>query len=272
MPKPLFFVFLILLSSKLIFAQAFNLTAHQNALGNIKAAALDKASYGNPSSNVFYEGLSFFAGVENRFVGTDIRGFALGASYTLDQMGSFQVGINRLGIEGLYLQELSFGYARKLGKKAAIGGNLLVFSRQADRYENHQSISFNIGTQFALSENVQAGILISNPLPDRKENPSFNFNSEIAVGVAWRLTKLTTYFEIAKPQQTKYEIKTGIDYRPVTAISILGGVSLAEQDLRPSLGLTYRLKGLALTVSGAFYNQLAPGMSIGLVYAPSNSE
>lgn len=235
-------------------------------MANIKATTFGAASYGNPAAVAFTSRFTGFAAVENRFLGTDIQGAVIGATYTTEHLGSFQFGANRLGIEGLYFQEISLGYAKKLGTKIAIGGNILLLSRQAAHYDKYQSISFNLGTQFPLSENIQAGIYLSNPIPDSKEIPAFNFNSEFAAGITWKLTKLTTAFEIAKPQHTKYTIKTAADYRPMKTLSILGGIIVSEKDLLPSIGLSYRLKGIELTMSSTFHPQLASGLNFGVSF------
>jgi len=257
---------LLIFSFEKMWGQSFSLPAKQVAMANIKATTFGAASYGNPATMAFSNGFSGLASVENRFLGTDIQGFVVGAAYTNEHFGSFQLGVNRLGIEGLYLQEKSFGYARKIGKKTAIGGNILLLSRQADHYDNHQAISFNLGTQFPLSENIQAGIFLSNPIPDSKELPMYNFNSEFAAGITWKLTKLTTAFEITKPQNTKYSIKTALDYQPMKALSLLGGIIVSEKDLIPSFGLSYQLKGIELAMSTTFHPQLATGLNFSVSY------
>ncbi len=249
-----------------MWGQSFSLPANQVAMANIKATTFGASSYGNPATLAFSTGFSGFASAENRFLGTDIQGFAVGATYATENIGSVQLAINRLGIEGLFLQEMSLGYAKKLGTKTAIGGNFLLLSRQADHYDKYQAISFNLGAHFPLSENIQAGIYLSNPIPDRKELPIYNFNSEFAAGITWKITQLTTAFEIAKPQNTKYLIKTAFDYRPMSALSLLGGMIISEKDLRPSLGVSYRLKTVELTMSSTFHPQLATGLNIGLSY------
>ena len=260
------FCLLLLFSYSNTWGQSFSLPAKQVALANIKATTFEASSYGNPASSAFSSGFSGVASVENRFSGTDIQGFVVGASYGSEQIGSFQLGVNRLGIEGLYFQEMTLGYAKKLGAKTAIGGNILLLSRQATHYDNYRTISFNLGTQFPLSENIQAGIYLSNPIPDRKELPIYNFNSEFAAGITWKITKLTTAFEIAKPQDAKYLIKTAFDYRPVKAFSLLGGVMVSEKDLQPSFGVSYQLKGITLTMSAAFHPQLSTGLNFGVSY------
>ena len=103
-------------------------------------------------------------------------------------------------------------------------------------------------------------------MPDRKEQPSYNFNSEIAAGISWKITKLTTAFEIAKPQNTQYTIKTAVDYRPAKALSILGGVIISENDLNTSLGISYRIKKLELTMASTFHPKLSTGLSFGISY------
>ena len=259
---------LLLLSPiKNMWGQSFSLPARQVAMANIKATVYGSASYGNPAYVAFSEGFSGHASVENRFLGTDIQGFVAGASYASESLGGFQLGVNRLGIEGLYFQEMTFGYAKKLGTKTAIGGNILLLNQQADRYDSYQTLSFNLGTQFPLSENIQAGIYLSNPIPDRKELPIYNFNSEFAAGITWKITKLTTAFEISKPQNTKYSIKTALDYQPMKALSLLGGIIISEKDLIPSLGVSYQLKGIRITMSSTFQTQLATGLNFGVSYS-----
>ncbi len=261
-------LFFLLLAAPFGKTMGQSLSAKQMAMAGIKAAALDNWSAGNPSSCAFGRSFSGYAGIENRFLGTDIQGFAVGGAYRFSKLGSFQIGINRLGIEHLFVQELSLGYARKLGSKVALGGNLLVFSRQADRYDKQQRISFNLGAQFPLSENIQAGLYLSNPIPDRRELPAYSFHSEIAAGISWKITKLTTSFEISKPQNTSYSIKTGLDYRPAKSISLLGGVIVSKQDLNASLGISYRLNQISLTMASRFHPKLPTGLSFGIRYAP----
>ncbi len=260
------FCFLLFFSFEKMWGQSFSLPAKQVAMASIKATTFGAASFGNPATMAFSNGFSGFTSVENRFLGTDIQGFVVGASYAHENLGSIQLGVNRLGIEGLFLQETNLGYAKKIGAKTAIGGSILLLSRQADHYDKYQTISFNLGTQFPLSENIQAGIYLSNPIPDRKELPIYNFNSEFAAGITWKLTKLTTAFEITKPQNTKYLIKTALDYQPIKAMSLLGGIIVSEKDLMPSLGVSYRLKGMELTMSSTFHPQLATGLNFGVSY------
>ncbi|HHB78600.1 MAG TPA: hypothetical protein ENK85_05145 [Saprospiraceae bacterium] len=259
--------FLLILPFGKTKAQSFSLPAKQVAMANIKATSFAPGYYGNPAQVAFSDKLNAFASIENRYLGTDIQGFAVGASYTSSSIGSFQMGVNRLGINGLFVQEWTLGYARKLAKKTAIGGNLLILNRQADHYDDFRTISFNLGTQFPLSENIQAGIFLSNPLPDRKEKPAYSFNSEFAAGIIWKITKLTTAFEISKPQQTKYLIKTAFDYRPKKPFSFLAGIQVGEKNLLPSLGMSYRLKGLELSFSSVFHSSLSTGLNFGISYS-----
>jgi hypothetical protein len=161
---------------------------------------------------------------------------------------------------------VTIGYAHKIGQKSAIGGSLLLFSRQADHYDGLQRMSFNVGAQFPLSKHIQAGLFLSNPLPDKKEQPAYSFDGEMAAGVTWKLTKLTAAFELSKPQHTKYAIKTALDYQPIDALSILGGIVLSENNVQPSIGLSYRFKIFELTMAANFYNQLGPGISFGAAY------
>lgn len=261
--KHLLILITLFCGSEWALGQSFVLPVRQNAMGNVKAVAF-KASL-NPVANIFTDGFSGFASVENRFVETNIQGFALGGGYT-SSLGHFQLGINRLGLPGFFQQEVAVGYGHRLGKKGAIGLNALYFSRKADHYETTGSFSFAISTQFPLSENVQAGILLSNPLADKSNEPTYNYDGELAIGVQWTLTKLTSVFEISKPQHTRYAMKVGVDYRPAKVFSIMGGVVVTEFDLRPSLGIGYQIKGIELVMSSAYYNQLAPGISFGIIH------
>jgi hypothetical protein len=159
--------------------------------------------------------------------------------------------------------QLGLAYARKLGKKVNAGVEFNYNGISMAGYGNASAISFSIGSIFHLSDVLQAGIQLYNPVGGKfgKEQPE-KLPALYTIGLGYEPSDLVFIsVEIIKEEAQPVNAKAGVQYQFIPQLLARIGVETATTSLWAGIGLLW--KSYRLDIATSYHPQL--GISPGLL-------
>jgi long-subunit fatty acid transport protein len=264
--KTLFTTLLFLVLSQITFAQNHTPTsagAKGMATGQTRVTANDVNSvFGNQAGLAFLEKTAVTVFGENRFALADINQFSVGAGLP-SRYGTFGLAVQYYGFESYNEQKIGLSYARKLAKNFAIGAQFDYLNLRIPEYGNQANFTFELGLQAIINEKVRLGGHIFSPIT-RNWNENNTVPSVFALGVTYQPTdKISLVAEAEKSSFAPVNIKAGIDYQIIEALSFRVGVTTFP--VQNTFGIGWHIGHLQIDVSTAFHYLLgvSTGLSVG---------
>lgn len=268
--KPLLLLTSIFFSAVLFGQNGMPLPASARgmAMGQTGVSVQDINSiFSNPAGLAFVSGTQFAAFGEQRFAGSGINNFAIGAGHQLGS-GTFGLSVQSFGAESYSEQKVALAYARKLFDKLSIGVQFDYLNTSIDEYGSTGAITFDIGFMAPLNDEISVGVRAFSPvrvaLTEQEDLPGL-----LGVGFSYHPSKkVSVDAEVEKAVDTDLAVRAGLEYwvHPKLAIRAGGaanptlatfgvGLRLNEQfkidlasswhqvlGISPGLGLRYELK------------------------------
>ena len=100
---------------------------------------------------------------ERRFMLNETSAYTLAASIPT-RMGNFGIQLNYTGFKNFNENKIGLAYARKLGKLVDVGVQFNYYSYRIPAYGNASAINFEIGAMMHLTDKLNAGIHVYNPV------------------------------------------------------------------------------------------------------------
>lgn len=201
---------------------------------------------------------------EQRFALSEIRSVAAGFAYPTAS-GTFGLNINYYGFEDYNEQKVGLAYSRKLLDKLSLGAQVNYVNFRIPEYGNKGFVSFEIGLQSEILENVILAFHLANPIGQEIVDDE-NLPTVFKVGAAYSPSKkVTISLEAEKDIEFETRIKGGIEYFLVDAFILR--VGFASNPSAFSFGAGYVIKNKVKIDVGANYHQIlgfSPGL--GLVF------
>ena len=218
-------------------------TGNQAALAQLKSA-----------------GIGIFG--ERRFFLKETSAYTLGASLPT-RLGNFGVLLNYAGFKNFSENKIGLAYARKLGRLIDVGVQFNYYGYRIPAYGNASTINFEIGAMLHLTDKLNAGLHVYNPVGgklgkagDEKLASAYKF------GLGYDASdKFFISSEIIKEEDKAVNVIAGLQYRFAKQFFVKAGFISESTTAYAGAGVAW--KNLRLDISSSYHPQL--GFSPGLL-------
>lgn len=222
----------------------FSFTANQASLAQLKNAAV--GVYG-----------------ERRFLLSELNNYTATAGL-ITTSGNFGMKATYSGFSDYNETQIGLAYGRKLGSKIDAGAQFNYNGIRIAEYGNAAALSFEIGVIMHLTDKLQTGIHVNNPVggkfgKDQQEKLSFVY----AIGLGYEASeKFFVSAEIEKEEDQPVNVNAGIQYKFIPQLLVRAGLSTATSSAWAGLGLS--IKSFRLDVTTSWHPQLGvtPGLLV----------
>lgn len=230
------------------FNDAFSFRSNTAALAGIK----------NFSSGVFSE---------RRFMLQELSSYSF-AAVLPTTTGNFGIRGDYHGGQSYNETTAGFGYGRRLGGKVDVGVQFHYFSMNAAGYGSASAITFDAGAIFHLTEAVQTGLHVYNPIGMKigktgEEKLPAIYSAGIGYDASQQLFIGT---EIQKTEDQPLNVNAGLHYKFADKLIARGGISSTTSVYY--IGFGVQLKSLRLDATSSFHPYLGITPGLLLMYSP----
>jgi hypothetical protein len=204
---------------------------------------------------------------ERRFMLQDLSNYSLSAALPTAS-GNFGFRADYSG--GQLYNEMTIGlaYGRKLGDKIDVGVQFHYFSLKASSYGAAAAFTFDAGAIFHLTEEVQTGVHVYNPIGMKTgKGGEEKLPSIYSVGIGYDASpQLFIGAEAQKTEDQPLTINAGFHYLFAEKLIARGGISSATSVYY--LGFGVQLKSLRVDATASFHPYLGVTPGLLFIYAP----
>ncbi len=175
---------------------------------------------------------------ERRFGLQELNNFL--ASFALPtKSGTFGLQANRFGFSSFNETQLGIGYGRTLGDKVSVGGKVNYYSQQIASYGNANNINMEAGMLLHLTQKLNAGISVFNPVGGKFGiNKNEKLNSIYKFGLGYDVSeKVFIASEFVKEENTPLNFISAIHYQFEKKFFAKVGLSSAANNFFAAAGL-----------------------------------
>lgn len=221
----------------------FSSSSNQAALAQIK----------NPSIGVYGE---------DRFLLNAANMYAAVVALPTKQ-GNFGIEIDYFGFKNYNESQIGFAYARNLGKLLDLGIKFNYFSFRIPAYQNSSSLNFEIGVIAHLTDKLNAGIHLYNPVGGNlSKTDNEKLSSIYKFGLGYEASEsFLISAEIVKQEDMPVNVNAGVQYSFLKQFFARAGI--ASENESPYAGAGVSWNNIRLDISASYHPQL--GLSPGLM-------
>lgn len=221
----------------------FSFTANQASLAQLKSGAA--GVYG-----------------EKRFLLNELSNYIAVAGLPTAS-GNFGLKASYFGSTDYNESQVGLAYARKLGSKVDMGVQFNYNGLNISGYGSASAISFEIGTVLHVSEKLNAGIHVNNPVGGKfGKDQHEKLASVYTLGFGYDASdKFFISAAIEKEENRPVNVNTGIQYRFIPQLLARLGISTATSTAWMGIGLSWKL--FRVDATATYHPQL--GVSPGLL-------
>lgn len=221
---------------------ALSFTGNQAALASVKDAGV--GVYG-----------------ERRFMLSETSVYTLAGSVPT-ALGNFGLQVNYAGFKNFNENKIGLAYAKKLGKFVDVGVQFNYYSYRIPAYGNASAVNFEIGMMMHLTEKLNAGVHVYNPVGGKLGK---NGNEKIAscykAGLGYDASdRFFISTEIIKEEDKALNVIAGLQYRFAKQFFAKAGFISESSSVYAGAGVAW--KNLRLDISSSYHPQLgfSPGI------------
>jgi hypothetical protein len=209
----------------------------------------------------------FSAGIysERRFMLQELSSYSFAAALPTTT-GCFGMRGDYTG--GSLYNETAVGlsFAKRLGNKVDVGTQFHYFSAAASSYGTASAITFDAGAIFHLTEQIQTGVHVYNPVRMKLVREE-KIPSVYAAGIGYDASpQLFIGAEAQKTEDQPLSINAGLQYVFGDKLIACGGISSATSVYY--IGFGVKLKSLRVDVTASFHSYFGITPGLLLVYSP----
>jgi hypothetical protein len=218
-------------------------TGNQAALAQVKSA-----------------GIGVFG--ERRFMLSETSVYTLGTSLPT-RLGNFGIQLNYAGFKNFNENKIGLAYARKLGKLLDVGVQFNYYGYRIPSYGNASTINFEIGAMLHLTDKLNAGLHVYNPVGGKLGKASEEkLASAYKFGLGYDASdKFFISSEIVKEEDKAVNVIAGLQYQFAKQFFVKAGFISESTTAYAGAGIAW--KNLRLDISSGYHPQL--GFSPGLL-------
>ena len=261
--KTLLPISLFLLLPALIFSQTLRqpISAPYLGLGAYSTLHTDVFSYLNNQAALAQINTAS-AGVygERRFGLNETSMYAASVAIP-SKMGNFGINMKYFGFKNYNENQLSLAYGRKLSSKVDIGAQFNYYGYKVPSYLNDNTLNFEIGLITHLTDKLNAGIHVYNPIGGKFSKTDEKLTSAYKFGLGYDVSdKFFVSSEIVKEEDYPVNVNAGVQYRFMKQLFARAGISSATSLAYAGVGVSWN--NLRLDISGSYHPQLgwSPGL------------
>lgn len=200
---------------------------------------------------------------EQRFLLADNSAYALAAAFP-SKMGNFGVKFNYSGFTNFNETGVGLAYGRSLGKKVDIGVQFNYYGYRIPSYNNASSFNFEIGAILHLTDKINAGVQVYNPVGgklgksgDEKLASAYKFGLGYDASENFFIT-----VETVKEEDKPINVTGGVQYQFEKQFFARAGFVSETGSAFAGVGISW--KSIRLDISSAYHPQLgfSPGISL----------
>ena len=198
---------------------------------------------------------------ERRFMLNETSAYTLAASIPT-RMGNFGIQLNYTGFKNFNENKIGLAYARKLGKLVDVGVQFNYYSYRIPAYGNASAINFEIGAMMHLTDKLNAGIHVYNPVGGKLgKNKDEKLAASYKLGLGYDASE--NFFissEIIKEEDKPVNVIAGLQYHFVKQFFAKAGFISESTTAYAGAGVAW--KNLRLDISSSYHPQLgfSPGI------------
>jgi opacity protein-like surface antigen len=212
-------------------------------------------------------GVGVFA--ERRFMLSETTAYTLGASLPT-RLGNFGIQLNYAGFKNFNENKIGLAYARKLGKLVNLGVQFNYYSYRVPAYGNASAINFEIGAMLHLTDKLNAGIHVYNPVGGKLgKNDDEKIAASYKAGLGYDVSeKLFVSSEIIKEEDKAVNVIAGLQYQ--FAKQFFAKAGFISESATAYVGAGVGWKNLRLDISSSYHPQLgfSPGILLIMNFKP----
>lgn len=256
---------LLILTKNLLPAQSlrYSLAQPYISLSAYSSRQIDPLSFtGNQAAlaRVRSAGIGVFG--ERRFMQSETSVYSLGVSLPT-RLGNVAIQVNYAGFKNFNENKIGLAYARKLGKLLDVGVQFNYYGYRIPAYGNASTINFEIGTMLHLTERLNAGMHVYNPVGGKLGKGS---DEKLAAAYKFGLgydasDKFFISSEIIKEEGKAVNIIAGLQYQFAKQFFLKAGFISESTTGYAGAGIAW--KNLRLDITSSYHPQL--GFSPGLL-------
>ncbi len=199
---------------------------------------------------------------ERKFLLQELNSYSVAAGVPTTS-GSFGLQIAYTGFSDYNETGAGLVYGRKLGTKVDVGARFNYHAVRISSYGSASAISFEIGTLLHVTEKLQTGVHINNPVGGKFGKASQEkLPSVYTLGFGYDASeKFYASIEIEKEEDQPVNVNAGLQYKFIPQLLARAGISSATSVAWAGLGLL--LKSFRVDVMMSYHPQL--GISPGLL-------
>lgn len=199
---------------------------------------------------------------ERRFLLKETSSYTLGVALPT-RLGNFGILLNYSGFKNFNENKIGLAYAKRLGKIIDVGVQFNYYSYRIPAYGNASSINFEIGALFHLTDKLNAGIHVYNPVGGKLgKNNDEKLAASYKAGIGYDASdKFFIGGEIIKEEDKPVNIIAGLQYHFARQFFAKAGFISESGSAYAGAGVGWRT--LRLDISSAYHPQL--GLSPGIL-------
>ena len=209
---------------------------------------------------------------ERRFLLGETSAYTLAVSLPT-RLGNFGIQLNYAGFKNFNENKIGLAYARKLGKLVDVGVQFNYYGYRIPSYGNASTINFEIGALLHVTDKLNAGIHVYNPVGGKLgKNREEKIASAYKLGLGYDASeKFFISAEIIKEEDKQVNVTGGLQYQ--FAKQFFAKAGFISESGAPYAGAGVGWKNLRLDVSSSYHPQLgfSPGILL-IMNFKSNAE
>jgi len=176
--------------------------------------------------------------------------------------GNFGISLKYFGFKNFNESQLGLAYGRSLGKKVDIGIQFNYYSYRVPAYSNASTINFELGTIVHLTEKLQAGVHVYNPVGSKLSKTDEKITAAYKFALGYDASdRFFIGAELVKEENFPVNLNGGFQYKFEDAFFIRAGFASATSTGFAGVGVGW--SNIRLDITGSFHPQL--GVSPGLL-------
>lgn len=263
---------LFILNIKLLFAQSLRYSLAQPYI-SLSAYSLkqnDPLSFtGNQAALAQLKSAGIGVFGERRFLLSEISAYTLGASLQT-RLGNFGIRLNYAGFKNFSENKIGLAYARKLGKLLDVGVQFNYYGYRIPAYGNASTVNFEIGAMLHLTDKLNAGLHVYNPIggklgKDSKEKLASVYKFGLGYDAS---DKFFISSEIIKEEDKPVNVIAGLQYHFAKQFFAKAGFISESTTAYAGAGVAW--KNIRLDISSSYHPQLgfSPGILLIMNFKP----
>ena len=177
--------------------------------------------------------------------------------------GNFGMNLVYAGFKNFNEYQIGLAYARSLGSAVDIGLQFNYYGYRIPSYINTSTLTVELGTLFHLTDQLNAGFHIYNPIGAKMLKSNEQLAAIYKMGFGYDVSKLFLIAaELVKEENSLVNLNAGIQYQMVKQLFVRIGMSSASASSYGGVGICWN--NMRIDISGSYHPQLgwSPGLLI----------